>query len=127
MTRRRSPRAVVNSTDASESPRQVAHPLDEGAEGIEAAGIEAPRRTTLQPSGRKSHAVLSLGAGMPGVSGEGNISAPPISGALAKDPGVVTSGVEAGLRAPRRGVRCLMVGRAADMADLRRRVRIDDG
>ncbi len=45
--------------------------------------------TLAQPSGRKSHAVLSLGAGMPGVSGDENVSGPPICAAWAKDPGDV--------------------------------------
>jgi hypothetical protein len=78
-------------------------------EGIEAGGIEASsvdaveRVATLQPSGRKSQAVLVLGAGMPGVSGEENMSGPPTSWALAKEPGVVTLAVRPGLWAPRWG------------------------
>ncbi len=45
--------------------------------------------STVQPSGRKSQAVLSEGAGMPGVSGELKLSGPPMSGVLANEPGVV--------------------------------------
>jgi hypothetical protein len=72
-------------------------------EGSEAGGIEASSEdavesvATLQPSGRKSQAVLVLGAGIPGVSGEENMSGPPTSWALAKEPGVVTLGVRPGL------------------------------
>jgi len=58
---------------------------------------------TAQPWGRKSQAVLSLGGGMPGASGEENMSGPPMSGALAKEPGVVTPWVLPGLMPPRRG------------------------
>jgi hypothetical protein len=39
----------------------------------------------------KSQAVLEDGAGMPGVSGELKLSAPPIAGGFAKLPGVVPS------------------------------------
>jgi len=45
----------------------------------------------------KSHAVLSEGFGMPGVSGEEKVRAPPISGGFAKLPGVVPSSEEDGL------------------------------
>ena len=41
--------------------------------------------------GKKSQAVLSLGAGMPGVSGDEKLSGPPMSGGLAKEPGLVPS------------------------------------
>src|SRR5690606_24855927 len=51
----------------------------------------------------KSQAVLPLGAGIPGVSGEENVRAWPSSGALAKEPGVVPSPRVDGLWAPRRG------------------------
>ena len=51
------------------------------------------RTSVSQPSGRKSQAVLLLGAGIPGVSGEANVQAPSTPGAmtggLAKLPGVV--------------------------------------
>jgi hypothetical protein len=56
--------------------------------------------STDQPSGRKSHAVLVLGAGMPGVSGLANMSGPPISGASAKLPGVGAWGSIPGFVAP---------------------------
>jgi hypothetical protein len=62
-----------------------------------------PKTSTDQSSGRKSQAVFVLGAGMPGVSGDENMSGPPTSCLLAKEPGVVTFGVAAGLRAPRWG------------------------
>src|SRR4051812_24269548 len=60
---------------------------------------------TDQSSGRKSHAVFALGAGMFGVSGLANISGPPMSGARAKEPGVVTPTVLPGLLAPCMGGR----------------------
>jgi len=41
----------------------------------------------------KSHAVFSLGGGIPGVSGLLYVRGPPMSGAFAKEPGVVTLGV----------------------------------
>jgi hypothetical protein len=53
-----------------------------------------------QPSGRKSHAVLSEGCGMPGVSGLANMRGPPMSGARAKLPGVVAPANEPGSNAP---------------------------
>src|SRR6187402_3264550 len=56
-----------------------------------------------QPSGKKSHAVLVLGCGMPGVSGEENDSAPPRFGAFANDPGFVPSRKLEGFAAPRSG------------------------
>ena len=45
----------------------------------------------------KSQAVLSHGLGMPGVSGEEKVRAPPTSGGFAKLPGVVPSSEEEGL------------------------------
>src|SRR5687767_7697876 len=62
--------------------------------------VSRGRISARQSSGKKSQAVLSLGGGIPGVSGEENINGPPISGAFAKLPGVVTFGVAAGLLAP---------------------------
>ena len=60
-------------------------------EGSKPAGAVAKPVAALrcQPRGRKSHAVFSDGAGIPGVSGELNVSAPPSCGAFAKLPGVV--------------------------------------
>ena len=53
------------------------------------------------PSGRKSHAVLSDGGGMPGVSGEAKVRAPSgpeeMVGRRAKLPGVVPWAPEEGL------------------------------
>src|SRR5699024_3066130 len=43
----------------------------------------------FQPSGMKSQAVFPLGWGIPGVSGEEKVRAPPICGGRAKEPGVV--------------------------------------
>jgi hypothetical protein len=45
----------------------------------------------------KSHAVLVLGAGMPGVSGEEKVRGRPMAGGLANEPGVVPAAVEDGL------------------------------
>jgi hypothetical protein len=45
----------------------------------------------------KSHAVLSDGSGMPGVSGELYMRGPPRSGALANEPGVVALASSPGL------------------------------
>jgi hypothetical protein len=44
--------------------------LGDGDEACGRHGAKPVRASRVQPSGRKSHAVLSLGAGMPGVSGE---------------------------------------------------------
>ncbi len=121
-TTRNSPRAVRNRTCLLASPRQHEHagvpagPSPAGAASASGTcgfplatrpsqrvpGGSAPGSPalTLQPSGRKSHAVRSLGAGMPGVSGLANMRGPPTSGARANDPGVVTLGEEPGLRAP---------------------------
>src|SRR4051794_1463132 len=57
----------------------------------EDAGTAASALTvsTSQPSGRKSHAVLSLGWGMPAVSGLLKVHAVPTRPLLAKEPGVV--------------------------------------
>ncbi|MBW1874656.1 MAG: hypothetical protein JRI98_04575 [Deltaproteobacteria bacterium] len=52
----------------------------------------------------KSHAVLSLGCGIPGVSGDEKARGPPISGAFANEPGVVPAPWLDGLWAPRRGI-----------------------
>jgi hypothetical protein len=47
------------------------------------------RRARVQSGGMKSHAVRGEGGGMPGVSGELKLCAPPTCGAFAKLPGVV--------------------------------------
>ena len=52
------------------------------------------------PWGRKSHAVLVEGAGMPGVSGEEKVYGPPMSALCAKEPGVGASESVPGLNAP---------------------------
>jgi hypothetical protein len=57
----------------------------------------AARISTSQSSGRKSQAVLSDGAGMPGVSGDENVHGVPTRPRLAKEPGVVPAVVEDGL------------------------------
>ena len=65
----------------------------------------------------KSHAVFELGAGIPGVSGEENVSGPPMSGALAKEPGLVPCASVEGFLAPRMGSFINMpvvLGREAD-------------
>src|SRR3954467_10502779 len=67
------------------------------------AGAIAKFPKRCQPTGRKSHAVLSLGWGMPGVSGDENVSAPPRFGALANEPGLVPSRRVEGFAAPRSG------------------------
>jgi hypothetical protein len=92
VTLRVTPFASVNTTHS--------HALH----GDDATGF-APALTTstLQPSGKKSHAVFSLGCGMPGVSGDANMRGPPTSGFSANEPGVVTPRVLPGLRAPWRG------------------------
>src|SRR6478735_2955731 len=63
----------------------------------------AEKPSRFQPAGKKSHAVLSLGAGMPGVSGDENVSGPPIAAVLANEPGFVPSRAVEGLAAPRSG------------------------
>ena len=90
-TRRHCPRASANSTTAKASPQQFAHAGPSGA---------AARVTVDQPAGRKSHAVRSLGAGMPGVSGELKASGPPTSARRAKLPGDVPWWRVEGLAAP---------------------------
>ena len=84
------------------------------------------RAVRVQSSGMKSQAVLSEGCGMPGVSGEEKVRAPPTCGGFAKLPGVVPWSVEDGLL-PRPGrpkrlasrARCSEAGlESADMAGL---------
>ena len=65
-------------------------------------GVHFPS-TSFQSGGIKSHAVLPLAAGIPGVSGDEKLSGPPRSAAFAKDPGDVPALREDGLTAPRRG------------------------
>ena len=67
--------------------------------GAKLAGAHAKpvARSRVQPGGRKSQAVFSDGAGMPGESGELKERGPPRSGAFAKLPGVVPCAVEDGL------------------------------
>ena len=91
MTRRHCSRALANSTVAKASPQQFVHFAPVGA---------SASSTVDQPVGRKSHAVLLLGAGMPGVSGELNASGPPMSARRANDPGVVPCACVDGLCAP---------------------------
>src|SRR3954469_14148357 len=95
VTLRATPRASVKMCDS-----HAAH----GDEAGPAAPFSAT--STDQSSGRKSHAVFSLAAGIPGPSGLENAYAPPISGAFAKLPGVVA--VPPGFPAPRRGTRNLV-------------------
>src|SRR6188768_4351415 len=84
--------------------------------GTKPSGAIARSPSRRQPGGKKSHAVLSLGWGMPGVSGDENVSAPPRFGALAKEPGLVPSRWLEGFAAPRSGkvlvdIRFFLVGR----------------
>ena len=67
---------------------------------------QQPFGSTLiaQPSGRKSHAVLPLGGGIPGVSGLEYMSGPPTSAASEKLPGVVPAAVSPGFPAPCMGM-----------------------
>ena len=106
ITRRHWPRASANSTDACASPQQLVHAAPSGF----AASV-----TTDQPSGRKSHAVFMLGAGMPGVSGELNASGPPTSARRAKLPGVVPCASVDGLCAPCIGSACALETVAAEV------------
>src|SRR5438552_13132449 len=48
-----------------------------------------PSLSQVQSRGMKSHAVLSLGSGIPGVSGEENVHGVPTRPRNANDPGVV--------------------------------------
>jgi hypothetical protein len=63
--------------------------------------------TVDHPCGKKSHAVRSLGRGIPGVSGELKASGPPTSARRAKLPGVVPCASVEGLNAPCTGRRSL--------------------
>ena len=62
-----------------------------------------------------------LTGGMPGVSGEANISGPPMSAFSAKEPGVVPSASVEGLVAPCSGAgnRSLSVGESGGASPLR--------
>ena len=71
--------------------------------GTKPAGATARSPALVHPAGRKSQAVLWLGAGIPGVSGDEYASGPPTLGALANEPGFVPSRRLDGLWAPRRG------------------------
>ena len=65
--------------------------------GTKPSGASQRLPSRVQSAGMKSQAVLSDGAGMPGVSGELNVSGPPIWLWFAKLPGVVPSPREDGL------------------------------
>ncbi len=71
--------------------------------GEDPSGATQRPPSRRQPAGMKSHAVLSLGSGMPGVSGDENERGPPMSARFAKEPGVVPWATDDGLKAPRSG------------------------
>ena len=65
------------------------------------SGLSSVDTSVVHPAGKKSHAVLSDGCGMPGVSGEEKVQRPGAPGAirdfLEKLPGDVPAAVDDGL------------------------------
>ncbi len=89
--------AATRSISGVTSPRRA---CSSWVTGSKPSGATANSPSRRQPSGMKSQAVLPHGAGMPGVSGDEKVSAAPMAGAFANEPGVVPASVEEGLAAP---------------------------